>query len=184
MFVHLGKKTACIQDRTTTPPPQIATAAQSEKTYSVWSHRGALVNKINAHRGASLVSPSSRCFVSPSLLPPRPQPRQRGRRALGGDQVLLRADSQCHCAPCEDKGRIEEAGTEQGAAQDTLTGRLVFVPSSPFTHTTDTVFSFSPLPALTCLRSPFPLPLLSPPHPPPTTPPSLFFCCLEQVNWH
>lgn len=40
---------------------------------------------------------------------------------------------------------------EQGAAQDTLTDRPVFVPSPPFIHTTDTVFSFSPLPALSCL---------------------------------
>lgn len=70
--------------------------------------------------------------------------------------MLLRVDSQCHCAPREDKDSIEEAGMEQGAAQDTLTGRLVFAPSSPFIHTTDTVFSFSPLPALTCLHPPIP----------------------------
>lgn len=53
---------------------------------------------------------------------------------------------------------------EQGAAQDTLTDRPVFVPSPPFIHTTDTVFSFSPLPALSCLALflslPFPLPPL------------------------
>lgn len=76
--------------------------------------------------------------------------------------MLLRADSQCHCAPWLDKDSIEEADMERGAAQDTLTGQLVFVPSSPFIHTTDTVFSFSPLPALTCLHPPLPLPLLFP----------------------
>lgn len=79
-------------------------------------------------------------------------------------QVLLCVDSQCHCAQWEDKDSIEEAGMEQGAAQDTLTDRPVFVPSPPFIHTTDTVFSFSPLPALSCLALflslPFPLPPL------------------------
>lgn len=80
-------------------------------------------------------------------------------------QVLLCVDSQCHCAQWEDKDSIEEAGMEQGAAQDTLTDRPVFVPSPPFIRTTDTVFSFSPLPALSCLALflslPFPLPPLS-----------------------
>lgn len=97
----------------------------------------------------------------------------RGERCRG--QVLLCVDSQCHCAQWEDKDSIEEASMEQGAAQDTLTDRPVFVPSPPFTHTTDTVFSFSPLPALSCLALflslPFPLP------------PLLFFC-LEQVGLH
>lgn len=76
--------------------------------------------------------------------------------------MLLCVDSQCHCAQCEDKDSIEAGGMEQGAAQDTLTDRPVFVPSPPFIHTTDTVFSFSPLPALSCLvlflSLPFPLP--------------------------
>lgn len=75
----------------------------------------------------------------------------RGDAERCGDQVLLCVDSQCHCAHWEDKDSIEEAGMEQGAAQDTLTDWQVFVPSPPFTHTTDTVFSFSPLPALSCL---------------------------------
>ena len=88
----------------------------------------------------------------------------------GGDteccrgQVLQCVDSQCHCAQWEDKDSIEEAGMEQGAAQDTLTDRPTFVPSPPFIHTTDTVFSFSPLPALSCLALflslQFPLPPL------------------------
>lgn len=76
--------------------------------------------------------------------------------------MLLCVDSQCHCAQWEDKDSIEEAGMEQGA-QDTLTDRPVFVPSPPFIHTTDTVFSFSPLPALSCLGLFLSLPFLLPP---------------------
>lgn len=90
--------------------------------------------------------------------------------------MLLCVDSQCHCAQWEDKDSIEEAGMEQGAAQDTLTDRPVFVPNPPFIHTTDTVFSFSPLPALSCLALflclPFPLPPLL-----------LFFFFLFRAGW-
>lgn len=72
-------------------------------------------------------------------------------------------DSQCHSAQWEDKDSIEEAGMEQGAAQDTLTDGPVFVPSPPFIHTTNTVFSFSPLPALSCLALFLSLPFHIPP---------------------
>lgn len=89
---------------------------------------------------------------------------------------MLYVDSQCHCAPWEDKDSIEEAGVEQRAAQDTLTDSPVFVPSPPFIHTTDTVFSFSPLPALSCQTLVFSLPL----------PPILlftFFLCVFRAGW-
>lgn len=87
----------------------------------------------------------------------------RGDTERCRDQVLQCVDSQCHCAQWEDKDSIEEAGMEQGAAQDTLTDWAVFVPSSPFIHTTDSVFSFSPLPALSCLALVFSLPFPLPP---------------------
>ena len=65
--------------------------------------------------------------LSCSVLPPPVFKHYRG-------QVLLCVDSQCHSAQLEDKDCIEEAGMEQGAAQDTLTDRPVFVPSL-FLHT-------------------------------------------------
>lgn len=73
--------------------------------------------------------------------------RSRSKQRLR-DQVLLCVHSQCHCVHCEDKDSIEETDMVQRAAQDTLTDLLAFVPSSPFIHTTATVFSVSPLPAL------------------------------------
>lgn len=76
--------------------------------------------------------------------------KQRRHSMQQGPGVAVCVNSQCHCAQWEDKDSIEEAGMEQ-RAQDTLTDWPVFVPIPPFIHTTDTVFSFSPLPALSCL---------------------------------
>lgn len=94
-----------------------------------------------------------------SCLPP--VLKQRGHRALQGPGVAVYGFS---VSLCTVGGQRQYWGGRQGAAQDTLTDRPVFVPSPPFMHTTDTVFSFSPLPALSCLALvlslPFPLPPL------------------------
>lgn len=79
-----------------------------------------------------------------------PTPPSSGLQRPGVAACEFSVSQQAHG---EDKGAIEEAITEQRAAQDTLTEPPPVVPSPPFVRTTDTVFFSSPLPPLSSSSS-------------------------------
>lgn len=101
--------------------PWNAIATEPAK-FKLCGHRGALVTKsmymMMSLGFAAVFSHSFVLFLSlplclvPSLL--LCYSRRDTERC--SDQVLLYVDSQCHCAPWEDKDSIEEAAMEQGVA--------------------------------------------------------------------
>lgn len=141
--------------------------ATEPANFKLCGHRGALVTKSMYMKTSSgLTAVFSHSFVLflsfyPCLVPSHLLCYSRGDTERCSDQVLLYVDSQCHCAPWEDKDSIEEAGMEQGVPQYTLTGRLVLCQVSLHTHNRHCV-QFLPTPSFVlCAPPPPPIPSAS-----------------------